>query len=176
MNAGPVTVDVGARTTAGAAVTLTVLANGNLTSGTDVITINNLTWTRHGDRVRRRNIERHDGAERRRVDRIGSADRLAVVLAAEQLGVRARQLHGYAQLHADRSLVGSEFSRKRPRRSGTSMVPFRRRSLKATLVITVPLHHAGAGQIRTTPCRSSCWLWPWRHRLVARSLRVERQP
>ena len=33
MNAGPVTVDVGARTTAGAAVTLTVLANGNLTSG-----------------------------------------------------------------------------------------------------------------------------------------------
>ena len=48
MNAGPVTVDVGARTTAGASVTLTVLANGNLTSGTDVITINNLTWTATG--------------------------------------------------------------------------------------------------------------------------------
>ena len=48
MNAGPVTVDVGARTTTGAAVTLTVLANGNLTSGTDVITINNLTWTATG--------------------------------------------------------------------------------------------------------------------------------
>jgi hypothetical protein len=43
-----VTVDVGARTATTSNVTLTVLAAGNLTSGTDVITINNLTWTASG--------------------------------------------------------------------------------------------------------------------------------
>ena len=48
MNAGPVTVDVGARTTAGASVTLTVLASGDLSSGTSSIAINNLTWTASG--------------------------------------------------------------------------------------------------------------------------------
>ena len=49
MNAGPVTVDVGARTPAGSNVTLTVLASGNLASGANSIAINNLTWTVAGD-------------------------------------------------------------------------------------------------------------------------------
>ena len=52
MNAGPVTVDVGARTAAASPVTLTVLASGNLTTpGGAVITINNLTWAGSGDMV-----------------------------------------------------------------------------------------------------------------------------
>lgn len=41
-------VDVKARTTAGSAVTLTVLADDDLLSGTDVIAINNLTWAAGG--------------------------------------------------------------------------------------------------------------------------------
>ena len=49
MTAGPVTVDVGARTGAASNVTLTVLASGNLMSGTDAIAINTLTWTVAGD-------------------------------------------------------------------------------------------------------------------------------
>jgi hypothetical protein len=42
------TVDVKARTTANAAVSLTVLAGGDLLSGTDVIPIGNLTWAATG--------------------------------------------------------------------------------------------------------------------------------
>jgi hypothetical protein len=42
------TVDVKARTTPLAAVTLTVLAGNDLLSGTDVIAINNLTWAAAG--------------------------------------------------------------------------------------------------------------------------------
>ena len=42
------TVNVKARTTAGAAVTLTVLAGNDLLSGLDVITIDNLTWAAAG--------------------------------------------------------------------------------------------------------------------------------
>lgn len=45
LTAGPVDVNVGARTAPGSNVTLTVLATGNLVSGTDVITIDQLTWT-----------------------------------------------------------------------------------------------------------------------------------
>jgi hypothetical protein len=43
-----VSVSVKARTSASGNVTLTVLANGDLTSGTDVITVGNLTWTATG--------------------------------------------------------------------------------------------------------------------------------
>jgi hypothetical protein len=43
-----VTVSVKARTTASGNVLLTVLANQDLTSGTDVIAINNLTWAASG--------------------------------------------------------------------------------------------------------------------------------
>ncbi len=49
MTAGPVTVDVGARTGAASNVTLTVLASGNLASGGNTIPINTLTWTVAGD-------------------------------------------------------------------------------------------------------------------------------
>jgi hypothetical protein len=45
MSAGPVAVNVGARTAPTSTVTLTVLASGNLVSGSDVITIDQLTWT-----------------------------------------------------------------------------------------------------------------------------------
>ena len=45
LSAGPVSVNVGARTAPGSTVTLTVLASGNLVSGTDIITIDQLTWT-----------------------------------------------------------------------------------------------------------------------------------
>ena len=45
LTAGPVDVNVGARTAPTSNVTLTVLATGNLVSGTDVITIDQLTWT-----------------------------------------------------------------------------------------------------------------------------------
>ena len=45
LSAGPVAVNVGARTAPGSTVTLTVLATGNLVSGSDVITIDQLTWT-----------------------------------------------------------------------------------------------------------------------------------
>ncbi len=41
----PVSVDVKARTTAAGNVTLTVLASGDLTSGSDTIAVSNLTWT-----------------------------------------------------------------------------------------------------------------------------------
>jgi hypothetical protein len=44
----PVTVDVKARTSAGGSVTVTVLASGDLTSGTDTIPVNTLTWTAAG--------------------------------------------------------------------------------------------------------------------------------
>ncbi len=48
MTAGPVTVDVRARTSAAGSVTLTVLATGDLASGLNTIAINNLTWTATG--------------------------------------------------------------------------------------------------------------------------------
>jgi hypothetical protein len=44
----PVTVDVKSRTTAAGNVTLTVLALGDLTNGTDNIGVTNLTWTATG--------------------------------------------------------------------------------------------------------------------------------
>jgi hypothetical protein len=44
----PVTVDVKARTSAGGSVTVTVLASGDLTSGTDTIPVNTLTWAAAG--------------------------------------------------------------------------------------------------------------------------------
>jgi hypothetical protein len=44
----PVTVDVKARTTAAGTVALTVLASGDLVSGSDVIAIGGLTWTATG--------------------------------------------------------------------------------------------------------------------------------
>jgi hypothetical protein len=43
-----ITVDVKSRTTAAGNVTVTVLASGDLTSGSDVIGIGNLTWTTTG--------------------------------------------------------------------------------------------------------------------------------
>jgi len=43
--ATPLTVDVKTRTAAASNVTLTVLADGDLVSGSDAIAINNLTWT-----------------------------------------------------------------------------------------------------------------------------------
>src|SRR5262245_64055114 len=43
-SSGAITVDVKARTSAGGAVTVTVLADQDLTSGSDTIRINNLTW------------------------------------------------------------------------------------------------------------------------------------
>jgi len=46
--ATPLTVDVKTRTTAASNVTLTVLASDDLKAGSDVITINNLTWTVSG--------------------------------------------------------------------------------------------------------------------------------
>lgn len=45
LSATPLTVEVKARTTAAGNVTLTVLASGDLTSGTDTIGIGNLSWT-----------------------------------------------------------------------------------------------------------------------------------
>lgn len=48
MSAGPVTVDVRARTSAAGSVALTVLASGDLTSGGNTIAISNLTWTATG--------------------------------------------------------------------------------------------------------------------------------
>jgi hypothetical protein len=47
-NSAPVTVDVKARTSTGGAVTVTVLASGDLTSGTDTIPVNTLTWAATG--------------------------------------------------------------------------------------------------------------------------------
>src|SRR5690349_8585976 len=44
----PVTVDVKSRTTAAGNVTLTVLANGDLVSGSNTIPVNTLTWTATG--------------------------------------------------------------------------------------------------------------------------------
>lgn len=44
----PISVDVKARTSASGNVTLTVLATDDLKSGTDVITIGNLSWTASG--------------------------------------------------------------------------------------------------------------------------------
>jgi hypothetical protein len=44
----PVTVDVKARTSAGGNVTVTVLASGDLASGTDTIPVNTLTWAASG--------------------------------------------------------------------------------------------------------------------------------
>ena len=51
LTAGPVDVNVGARTAPTSNVTLTVLASGNLTSGSNVITIDQLTWTVGGPSV-----------------------------------------------------------------------------------------------------------------------------
>jgi hypothetical protein len=48
LTAGALTVDVGARTTPTGNITLTVLATGDLASGTDNIAITNLTWTATG--------------------------------------------------------------------------------------------------------------------------------
>ena len=45
LSATPLSVDVKARTSASGNVTLTVLAGGDLTSGTDTIGIGNLSWT-----------------------------------------------------------------------------------------------------------------------------------
>ncbi len=45
LSSGAITVDVKARTSAAGTVTLTVLANQDLTSGSDVIPITDLTWT-----------------------------------------------------------------------------------------------------------------------------------
>ena len=47
-SSGAITVDVKARTSAGGAVTVTVLADGDLTSGSDTIPVNTLTWTATG--------------------------------------------------------------------------------------------------------------------------------
>ena len=48
LSSGAVSVDVKARTSGGSTVALTVLASDDLKSGTDVITINNLTWSGAG--------------------------------------------------------------------------------------------------------------------------------
>src|SRR5262245_41435227 len=48
VSSGPITADVKSRTSAGGAVTVTVLADGDLTSGTDTIAINTLAWTATG--------------------------------------------------------------------------------------------------------------------------------
>ncbi len=48
INANPLTVQALARVAPGASVSLTVQAGGNFVSGTDVIAINNLTWTGAG--------------------------------------------------------------------------------------------------------------------------------
>jgi hypothetical protein len=45
----PVSIDVKARTTAGGAVNLTVLANGDFANGASLIPLNTLTWTVAGD-------------------------------------------------------------------------------------------------------------------------------
>ncbi|OFW07267.1 MAG: hypothetical protein A3H96_17250 [Acidobacteria bacterium RIFCSPLOWO2_02_FULL_67_36] len=45
LSSGAITIDVKARTTTNGAVTLTVLAGGDLTSGSDTIAITNLTWS-----------------------------------------------------------------------------------------------------------------------------------
>ena len=47
-SSAPITIDVKARTSTNGAVTLTVLADGDLMSGTDTIAITNLTWTATG--------------------------------------------------------------------------------------------------------------------------------
>lgn len=47
-DSGPITVDVKARTSAGGAVTVTVLADGDLVSGSDSIPVNTLAWTATG--------------------------------------------------------------------------------------------------------------------------------
>ena len=47
-SSGPITVDVKARTSAGGAVTVTVLADGDLTSGSDTIPVSTLVWTATG--------------------------------------------------------------------------------------------------------------------------------
>lgn len=48
LSASALTIDVKARTSTSGNVTLTVLAGGDLTSGTDTIGISNLTWTATG--------------------------------------------------------------------------------------------------------------------------------
>jgi hypothetical protein len=48
MTAAPLTISVGARTSSTGNITLTVLASGNLTSGSDAIGISNLTWSATG--------------------------------------------------------------------------------------------------------------------------------
>lgn len=45
LSSGAITIDVKSRTSANGAVTLTVLASQDLTSGSDTIAITNLTWT-----------------------------------------------------------------------------------------------------------------------------------
>ena len=42
---GPVTVDAKAKTSGGGGITLDVLANGDLTTGSDIIAISNIAWT-----------------------------------------------------------------------------------------------------------------------------------
>ena len=48
MTAAPLTIDVGARTSAGGNVQLTMLATGDLVSGGNTILVNTLTWTAGG--------------------------------------------------------------------------------------------------------------------------------
>jgi hypothetical protein len=48
LSSGAITVDVKARTSAGSSVALTVVASDDLKAGTNVITIDNLTWTGTG--------------------------------------------------------------------------------------------------------------------------------
>ena len=48
LTSGPMTVDVGARTSPTGNISLTVLATGDLASGTDIIAIGGLTWAASG--------------------------------------------------------------------------------------------------------------------------------
>ena len=101
------TVDVGARTAPAGNVTLTVLATGDLASGTDTIAIGNLTWTATGTRLRRRasnaTVAQTVGAWTGSGARAGSQ----TYSLAKQLGVRARHVRHVAELHADSSLAAS---------------------------------------------------------------------
>jgi hypothetical protein len=47
-NEGAISIDAKAKTSSGTPVTLTILAAGDLVSGTDTITINNVTWLASG--------------------------------------------------------------------------------------------------------------------------------
>ena len=104
--ATPLTVDVKTRTAAASNVTLTVLAGGDLMSGSDPIAITNLTWTASGAGVSAGTMSKTTAVTFGDVDRFGQSPRAdADLRAGQQLGLRDGFVRRRRHLHADRSLT-----------------------------------------------------------------------